>query len=568
MSDLLIGTRRTQGRPLRALAIGAVLIFVIGLGSYLIYGRMVAYPHPDGEIPRTELSSSDMSLRYGESSLSFAGPIRVLRVVGTPHTVGASRGRLLAGAVADVGETIEETIQRTVPRTGALAGLVRGIRLRWRYRLLDDGVPGHQLVEVAGVLRGAARSGTSVPSYESYVRHQAFLDVGKPAPWSAGASEQAVARSLSFAAIARSPSGDRLMLGRSFGLPGLSDSGLAASRHVTVSFVRAESVIPFASVAWPGAVGVVTGINAEGVVVLVHPARTDDVRTTRRAQPIPLLARDVLENAHTLDEAIKIVEASATLGTASFLVADGNARTFAVVERSPTRVAVRRFSNAPVANELLSGKPFIDDPQNDRARRSRPSETRSRRAEQVLSSSPPESAADIAAILRDRRGDDGGQLPFGHRATIEDVAAQHTAIVDASAMVLWVAEGPGSSGRFRAFDLRHELRGEGARPAPPPDIAADRDQIVSEANAAASALQDVHDARYTIRKGGDRAARELVSRALARAPTVPQALLLAGELARERGDDETAIAMYTRYMEVAGDDPLAGRQIEAVLKDR
>ena len=98
--------------------------------------------------------------------------------------------------------------------------------------------------------------------------------------------------------------------------------------------------IAWAGVGWPGLLGVVTGINAEGLVVIVHPVRTRDVRPTRTARPIAVLARDVLENAHDLDEAIKLIETTATLGAAAYVDVDGQHGTWAVVERSPSRVAV------------------------------------------------------------------------------------------------------------------------------------------------------------------------------------------------------------------------------------
>ncbi len=570
MTDLVIGGRRTTPRrTVRGIAIATLVVLVGLLVAYIIYRRVVSYAEPDGSVPNLPLVVVDDGpdqprLGFGDSSLAHAGPITVLRLVGKPHTMGAAQGRLLGSAVTEVSQQIRPCIEQTVSSGGLLGGTTHSARLRWRYRLLDDGIPGHQLIEIAGVLRGTRRTAGSAPGYESFVRDQAVLDLGIATPWSDNAYFRAVARSLTFVTALRGPSGDRLLVGRSFGLPGLADGGAAAAAHPVVSFVHPDGVIAYASVGWPGLVGVVSGVNAEGIAVMVHPARTDDVKTTREAQPVPLIARDVLENARTLDDAIAILEHSSPLGAAAFTVVDGNARTWAVVDRSPERGAVTRDRTPPVITDLLDSDPFADDPENDRARRVRPSALRAQRVAQLLRQ-PPEDPAGAAAILRDTRAVGNLPLPAGHRAAAEDLAAVHTAIFDTSAMVLWVAEGPGARSRFRAFDLRHELSGEGARAAPPPDIPALGEGDGRVAAAVLAAEADLRAARQAVRRGGRRQARELVSRALVRAPDLPQALWMAAELARADHDDERARRLLQRYLDVGPDDLNAGEEARAIL---
>ena len=60
--------------------------------------------------------------------------------------------------------------------------------------------------------------------------------------------------------------------------------------------------------------------------MFVDPARTGDVRPTRSARPVALLARSVLEECKTLDEAIKLIEGTPTLGAAVFVLVDGSTR--------------------------------------------------------------------------------------------------------------------------------------------------------------------------------------------------------------------------------------------------
>ena len=62
------------------------------------------------------------------------------------------------------------------------------------------------------------------------------------------------------------------MIGRNFDFEGPE----IFDREKAVLFFKPKGKIPFASVAWVGMSGVVTGLNAEGIYVSVNAARMDD----------------------------------------------------------------------------------------------------------------------------------------------------------------------------------------------------------------------------------------------------------------------------------------------------
>lgn len=574
MTDIVIGARRFSSprNNLRSVAIAVALALVSVLVAYFIYGRAVSYAEPEVSVAGAPLTmegagASDADhtrLAFGGSSLAHAGSIAVLRLTGTPQDLGASHGRLLGSAITAPADALTATIDYTVPREGLIERLTYDVRLRWRHRFLDDGIPGHQLVELAHLLAGARRSDGAAPAYEAFVRQHTALDVGVPAPWSSGADFRAVTRALSLVTPLRSTSGDRMLVARTFALPGAADGGDAAAAHITVSFVKPRGVIPFASVGWPGLVGVVSGINAEGIAVMVHPVRTSERQLKRPAQPVTLLARDVLENAHDLDGAIGILQHASPLGSAAFVVVDGNSRQWAVVERTPSRFGVRRNQPA-VVTDLFTSEAFDDDPENDRAARTRPSAMRAARVRRLLGQARPAEPADLAAILRDRRGPSGTPLPLGHRGAVRDVSGVHAALFDASAMVLWVADNADPGARMRAFDLRYELRGEGARPIPPGDLPPDADYESGRSGQVRVALDYLRQARRHWQQGGQRHARELVQRALAHAPDLPEALKLAGDLARAGGDRAAAEGYYQRYLDIGPDNLGDEEEVRALL---
>jgi hypothetical protein len=464
MRELVIGGRRSRRQHVvRAALFAAALAVTAVVVAWFIYRRSVSYDAPSITLPPHAVTAyrgapgAPPVLRWGDAELGWlGGSIAVLRVAGEPAVIGGAHGRLLGSAVADVAAPFTASIRDAVSRGGWIGSLFRGMRTEWKYRFIDDGLTERDRRLVAAIATGASAAGAAI-GFDALVRDQAALDVGAASHATSEGDFRALVRSLTFVAPQGGPIPGRLWIGRSFALPGLVDGGDAAARMPVVSLVRPAGKLAWAGVGWAGLAGVVTAINAEGIVVCVHPSRTGDVRATRTARPVALLARAVMEEAADLDAAIRMIETTPTLGAAAFVIADGKTGRWAVVERGPVRAHAIRAPEDAAIGDVLRSPPFADDPELDRATRVLPTGDRVKRAARVVRT-PPVDAAAAAAVLRDRRSSDGAARPAGHRGVIEDPAAVHVALIDPTAMVMWVADG-GPGARMRALDLRHELRG-------------------------------------------------------------------------------------------------------------
>jgi hypothetical protein len=403
--------------------------------------------------------------------------------------------------------------------------------------------------------RGAAASGAALP-YDDLLRDQAVVDVGVPSRASGELDHHRIAHSLTvIAAQAQAPA--RVWVGRTFELAGLDDGGDSAVPVVEIA--KPDGKIAWASVGWPGHAGVVTGINAQGIAVFVDPARTGDVRPTRGARPVALLARSVLEDAKTLDEAVKLIEQTPTLGSAVIVIVDGSTGKWLIVERTPSKAIVEKSPKQPVYGDVLTTNALAQDPENDRARRMLANVTRVERAARLVKQ-PLSDVAAMAAILRDRKALDDSDRPPGHRAAIDDGRWSHVAILDPASMELWVAD-PKASGRMRAFDMRHELRGEGDRASPPADIAADPDTPTG----LRAARAELRVARAALDRGDDDAAAEACARARAIAPNLPEAIELDARIAEARGDLPRAKKLYQLWLDGGADDPQGEERARATV---
>lgn len=555
MPDLVIGGRRTAfPRPWRAAGIMMALVGAFLVVAWFIYRRSVAYEVPDGDVSGEIVGTQSAPgappiLSFNGSSLEWNGGLAVLRVQGDSHAVGAAHGRLLAPYLAAVMQAARPSISGTVSDEGWLGGLTHNMRLAWRWRFIDDGLADSDRRWIAGMTRGAEASGVEL-DFDDVLRSEAVLDVGAPARGSGETDRHSLAHSLTvLGQQAQAPA--RVWIGRTFSLSGLADGGDAAIPVVQIA--KPTGRIAWASVGWPGQAGVVTGINAQGIAVMVDPARTADVRPTRTARPVPLLARMVLEQSKTLDEAIKLIELTPTLGAALFVIVDGTTGKWVIVERTPSKAIVERKPKSTAFGDVLTTNALASDPENDRARRVLPTMARVERAARLVRA-PLADVNAMAAILRDQRGVDDAPRPAGHRGVIDDGRARHVVILDPASFELWVAD-PQANGRMRAFDLRHELRGEGDRPVPSADIDADQANDPDRIAMLVAARVELRKAREALARGDQRRASEACARARARAPNLPEAIELEAMIAQARGDDARAKKLYQQWLDTGADDP-------------
>jgi hypothetical protein len=114
-----------------------------------------------------------------------------------------------------------------------------------------------------------------------------------------------------------------------------------ADKASVVLVYRPEGRFAFASIAWPGMVGVLSGMNEHGLTL----ANMEVKRGARvpSAMPYTLLYRSVLERCKTVDEAVEFLRDTARQSANNLMLMDASGSR-AVVELTPDSVTVRRGS--------------------------------------------------------------------------------------------------------------------------------------------------------------------------------------------------------------------------------
>ena len=386
------------------------------------------------EPPRVALPAA----AQGRSWVRVEAGLREVYLEGTPEQMGAGNARLLRERMIDDEGILWGDFERFVPSWLARVGIADWSRVHYRH--LDAGVPDGLRRELAAQALAFAPDPFSsrMPTYQRMLFLHALYDIALPLEHSP------LIGCTTFAF--RGADGHELV-GRAFDF----EAGEIFDRDKVVYLVREEGALPFVSIAWPGFVGVVTGMNAEGVVLVVHGARAGEPST--QGMPVAFSLREALAHAHTADEAVALLREQRVMVSHIVFVADGDGNV-AIVERAPEHEAyVHKGRERLWVTNAFEG-PLSNDPKNLRVRETTSSDDRAARASELLGgAAPARDVLDALAILRDHGCGKSGTCALGDRRAIDPLIATHGIVADATSRALWVSVGPHLSGAFVKVDL-------------------------------------------------------------------------------------------------------------------
>jgi hypothetical protein len=112
------------------------------------------------------------------------------------------------------------------------------------------------------------------------------------------------------------------------------------SRYTTVCHFVGGAAGEFTTIGWPGFIGAFSGIAPGRFAISLNAALSLEPATP--ATPVVLVLRGVLEESRSFDEALSILSAASLPSDSLLLLTGTHAGEHAVIERTPSRSAVRR----------------------------------------------------------------------------------------------------------------------------------------------------------------------------------------------------------------------------------
>ena len=442
----------------------ALAILVLGpiLAHYVIVAT-TGMTAPVVDAPREATSTEGDITHVGPAYTRIREGVREVYLEGTPEQLGERHVMLLRDRMVHNEQDLWGTFEHFVP-LGAIRTLIMDIS-RVQYRHVDQNVPEARKREMAAQAKTFQPDpyDGKLPTYQRIVFLHTVYDIALSFEHSPliGCS--------AFAVNAPWTKDGHVLIARAFDF----EAGDVFDVDKAVMFVREDGRIPYASVGWPGLTGVLTGMNLEGVMVLVNGGRARDPKTT--GIPVVFSLREVLQSAHDTDEAVALLAKQDVMVSHIVFVADAKGQ-FAVVERAPgVEATIRRTftdgTRVAVTNHFEG--PLADDPRNVTVKSTTTTLPRRARLDEILGTLKEGSldAAAMVGMLRDHQCAGGTACSLGDRRSIDALIATHGVVADTTARALWVSKGPHLSGQFVRFDLK-EIFAAGHDPTKdgPPEI--------------------------------------------------------------------------------------------------
>lgn len=422
-------------KKLVALAALVALPFVLH-GAVGVFTRLAP---PDLAIPHYE-PKTDGDVRRTTKGWTARRGVNLAWIAGSPEEIGSQHTALLGAKMVETERVVWTGFAELVPfRPARLLMFDIG---RVQQRNVIDNFPEARRREVAAEAHEFSPDpfANELPTYQRMVMLHALYDV------SLGFEHSPLLGCTAFGLGPSFTADGHALFARVFDF----EAADVFDREKVVFAIHEDGKIPFASVAWAGFVGVVTGMNAEGVGVSVNGGRAGPTSTT--GLPVAFSLREALQNARTTEEAVAILARQPVMVSHIVFVGDA-AGHYAVVERAPGVPAFVRSSagREDVTNHFEG--PLASDPKNERVRATTTTTQRRTRIDELLDAVKPGTATVASAVAIERdHGCAGTTCAVGDRRAIDAFIATHGIVADLTTRTLWVSEGPRLSGRFVKVD--------------------------------------------------------------------------------------------------------------------
>jgi len=514
---------------------GAVLLaLALWLGAVLMVRHSIAQPPPlPADVSVLKLKPE---LREGKTWLgkSWTGELEGLRVVylkGSPLEMGYADGVLMQDRMHTLEREFLEMIQGWVPRHWVMELLKNYVIYRNRH--LSEFVPADYRLEIYGTTLGCSDLHPEEGSfYNRLLNYHAAHDVSymlidNPFVARAGCT--------AFGAWGNATTNGHLITGRNFDW----EAAEVFSRDRVVEMCEPDGGIPFISLSWAGMAGVVSGMNRAGISVTVNGAPSNLPREI--GTPVAMVAREILQHAHNLDESLNILRGAKVFVSTIWLVggrADGK---FVVVEKTPDATNVREPAGSTiVCPNHFETEGLKDSLRNEEYMAGSTSVSRDTRLKELLAQSAGTMDPALAAeFLRDRKLPGGVFAGDGHRGSLNAFIATHATVMDLTAGIFWAASPPNQLGKFVAFDVKdfsHEL--------PALTIAPDETLASGEYDRARQARQCLSEGRRALKRRDAPGGLEFAKKAEALNPGFYENATLRGRALLALGRREEAEAAF------------------------
>lgn len=394
------------------------------------------------EIPKVN-KINDSTFSYDQNFLTKnKQQLWELYIKGNPLQLGYNNGALTQDLMQKQEEIFFSKVEGFVP-SKFRQKLLRGF-LKWYNRKMYLNVREDYQAELYGLSQYSSDQYNFIaPKYLRSLYLHGAHDIGH------ALQDLAMVGCTSLAVWNENTEDGELLIGRNFDFYVGDDF----AKNKLVEFVEPEQGIPYMSVSWPGMIGVVSGMNKEGITVTINAGKSKIPLTAKT--PISLVTREILQYAKNIDEAITIAKKRKVFVSESILVGSANDKNAVIIEVSPKNFGVYKVQNSSkvFCTNHFQSEAYKDDKKNQKHIIESHSEYRYEKLQELLQENKKLTPEKMAAILRDKSGLKGEKIGYGNEKAINQLLAHHAIIFSPQKKLVWISSNPYQLGEFVCYDL-------------------------------------------------------------------------------------------------------------------
>ncbi|MDP9041776.1 MAG: C45 family peptidase, partial [Bacteroidota bacterium] len=389
---------------------------------------------------RTEASPGFFTLKNNWLRKSKSG-LYELYVEGQPFERGVVNGKLTKELIQLQEYYFNNQINKLVPSKFYRHFLK--YMIGWFNRDLDKYVSEEDKEEIYGISLSASDKYQFIGNnYQRILNYHAAHDIGH------ALQNVALVGCTSFGTWGSASVDSTMIIARNFDFY----VGDHFSENKIVTFENPANGFKFMYVTWGGFIGVVSGMNEKGLTVTINAAKSEI--PTGSATPVSLVAREILQYAENIGEAMTIAKKRKMFVSESFLIGSAEDRKAVIIEKTPDSIGLYD----PGRNEIIcanhfQSKELADLQSNHVQMRQSASDYRYHRVEELLTAAKKNTVSKTVQILRDRAGLENTDIGMGNEKAVNQMIAHHSVIFEPQKRRVWVSTGPWQLGEFVCYDL-------------------------------------------------------------------------------------------------------------------
>ncbi|MBT3209297.1 MAG: peptidase C45 [Bacteroidetes bacterium] len=365
-----------------------------------------------------------------------------LFVCGGDFELGAKNGILTKELIEYQEEAFVERLKEMIPSDFYLNFLKYFIS--WFNKSIDEYIPIEYQKEIYGIsFNASAKYDFIAPNYHRLLNYHAAHDIGHTL------QNLNLVACTAFGVKDSISEDNTLLVGRNMDFY----SGDKFAENKIIAFYKPENGYNFAFITWGALIGVLSGMNDQGLTVTLNAAKSNIPSSAKT--PVSVLARKILQYASTIDEAYEIAKNYETFVAESFLIASAKDREFAIIEKSTENIDLYKSNDDKIIlTNHFQGETFKNTELTIQNRKESASVYRWEKTKELLIEKEKHDQYSFAAILRDRKGKNGKNIGMGNEKAINQLIAHHSVIFKPEQLQIWISTSPYQLGKYIAYNLK------------------------------------------------------------------------------------------------------------------